>query len=369
MLSELAAKLPRRNPKLVPNTAIDGRPAFAHPVEEHFETKSRWVPFEEESSTRVRSYEEQYQVLKQKTQVVEIDFGLDITQVEKVKELVLDLGTAIQVAIDEADSKGHEPDPTMEKLIGNIKRIVLAALSPPAQGGRAAATDMPPERDDMTSPIALSLAGRGRVVLLEPKTVRQAYFRFQAANQLTARQVHRFDLPRPARQAVHLDRAGSTSAACAVFRPRGRYVPGASGDRPDRAGNEWHAVGRGCGVGPRRRHCQPRIRSQFGRPRQHAQGPLRGPLRFDFRDRTAHAQRCFADRPGTWSSRGMIGGCASCVTKDLRPHGQQTGVEVRFRDRFDLSRAWSVSLSDFAPRRLFAIGNVATFDGFHIREW
>jgi hypothetical protein len=135
VLSELAAKLPRRNPKLVPNTAIDGRPAFAHPVEEHFETKSRWVPFEEESSTRVRSYEEQYQVLKQKTQVVEIDFGLDITQVEKVKELVLDLGTAIQVAIDEANSKGHEPDPTMEKLIGNIKRVVLAALSPPAQGG------------------------------------------------------------------------------------------------------------------------------------------------------------------------------------------------------------------------------------------
>ena len=48
----------------------------------------------------------------------------------------------------------------------------------------------------MTLPIALSLAGRGRVVLLEPKTVRQAYFRFQAANQLTARQVHRFNLPR-----------------------------------------------------------------------------------------------------------------------------------------------------------------------------
>jgi hypothetical protein len=134
VLSDLVNKLPRRNPKLIPNTSVDGRPAFAHQLEEHFETKSRWVPYEEDKTTRVRSYEEQYQVLKSKSQVVEIDFGLEMRQVEKLRELVVDLGTAIQVAIDEANSRGHQPDPTMERVIADIRRVLLAQLQPVLPG-------------------------------------------------------------------------------------------------------------------------------------------------------------------------------------------------------------------------------------------
>ncbi|MGO8744651.1 MAG: hypothetical protein ACLQNE_01555 [Thermoguttaceae bacterium] len=137
VLTELVNKLPRRNPKLIPNTTVEGRPAFAHQKEEHFETKSRWVPFEEESTTRVRSYEENYQVLKHKSQVLEIDYGMDVQHLEKVKELVLDLGTAIQVAIDDANSKGHEPDPAMEGVIESIKRVILASLPPSSSAAPA----------------------------------------------------------------------------------------------------------------------------------------------------------------------------------------------------------------------------------------
>jgi hypothetical protein len=41
VLTELVHKLPRRNPKIVPNTKIDDRPAFAHKQEKHEETKVR----------------------------------------------------------------------------------------------------------------------------------------------------------------------------------------------------------------------------------------------------------------------------------------------------------------------------------------
>jgi hypothetical protein len=147
VLSNLVQKLPKRNPRMIPNATIDGRPAFEHPLQHQYKKKVRYVPFEESSSTRVRTYEEPYEELEQSTQVVEIDFGLDARQVERLQELTVDLGTAIQVAIDEANAKGHETDPVLNGVIDGIRKV-FRSLLPPVSGSLAqpAATGPMPGR-------------------------------------------------------------------------------------------------------------------------------------------------------------------------------------------------------------------------------
>jgi hypothetical protein len=130
VLAELVNKLPRRNPRLIPNTTVEGRPAFAHPVQDHHEQKTRSVPYEEGASTRVRTYEEHYEVLTHSTQVTEIDFGIEPRRLTEVQELVADLGTAIQVAIDEANARGHERDPVLDGVIASIRTVFRTALPP-----------------------------------------------------------------------------------------------------------------------------------------------------------------------------------------------------------------------------------------------
>lgn len=133
VLSELANTLPRRNPRLIPNATVEGRPAFQHPEKQHFEEKSRFVPFEEDNTTRVRTYEERYKELAQITQMVEIDYGVDNRRLEQFQTMVLDLGTAIQVAIDEANTKGSQPDPTLNGVISAISQKLRDMLPPPTQ--------------------------------------------------------------------------------------------------------------------------------------------------------------------------------------------------------------------------------------------
>lgn len=128
VLQELVRKLPRRNPKLIYNTTVNNRPAFAHLKEEHEEEKTRYVPYEEDSSTRVRTYEEQYTVITKYTQKVEIDYGIDIKALNELDEMIENLGTAIQIAIDEANTKGRENDPVIDDVISQIEAILLAKL-------------------------------------------------------------------------------------------------------------------------------------------------------------------------------------------------------------------------------------------------
>lgn len=128
VLKELANALPRRNPRLVPNATVDGRPAFEHPDKPLYERKVRFVPYEEDKSTRVRTYEEHYEELVQITQTVEIDFGIDHRQLDRFQAMVVDLGTAIQVAIDEANTKGSQPDPALEGVIAGIRQKLRDAL-------------------------------------------------------------------------------------------------------------------------------------------------------------------------------------------------------------------------------------------------
>jgi hypothetical protein len=128
VFNELVKKLPRRNPKLIHNTSIDGRPSFAHSKQKHERTEIRYVPYEEEASTRVRTYEEEHLVVTHYTQKVEIDYGLDIKQLTELAEMVDDLGTAIQIAIDEANTKGRSNDPIIDDLIGRISAILSQKL-------------------------------------------------------------------------------------------------------------------------------------------------------------------------------------------------------------------------------------------------
>ena len=129
VLKELVIKLPRRNPKLIYNTTIENRPAFAHVKEKHEETETRYVPYEEESTTRVRTYEEKYKTIAYYTQRVEIDYGLDVKLVNELAEAVDDLETAIQIGIDEANTKGRENDPIVDDVINRISATLLEKFS------------------------------------------------------------------------------------------------------------------------------------------------------------------------------------------------------------------------------------------------
>ncbi|GAB1544441.1 hypothetical protein NUACC21_71170 [Scytonema sp. NUACC21] len=72
-----------------------------------------------------------YKVITHYTQKVEIDYGLEIKLLNELGEMVDDLGTAIQVAIDEANTKGRENDPLVDDVINRISQIILAKLPSP----------------------------------------------------------------------------------------------------------------------------------------------------------------------------------------------------------------------------------------------
>jgi hypothetical protein len=99
------------------------------------EYKTRSIPYEEDSSTRVRTYEEKYELLTHFTQTVEIDYGIDVRLLNNLAEMITDLGTAIQIAIDEANAKGHKPDKVLEKVIDDIRMVFAQTIQLAAQPG------------------------------------------------------------------------------------------------------------------------------------------------------------------------------------------------------------------------------------------
>jgi len=121
LLTELTQRLPRRNSKLIPNSTVDGRPAFEQRMLPVTKTVTKYVPFNEKDTDRVRTYEEKHEVIQNYTQTVDIDFGLPIETITKLQQLVLDLSTAIQCAIDEANTRGQSPDPVLDDLMNAIK--------------------------------------------------------------------------------------------------------------------------------------------------------------------------------------------------------------------------------------------------------
>lgn len=119
-LAALVDKLPVENKRRIPNGEIDGRPAFFSPFAPTYATETRYIPFEEASTTRVRTYEEKHQILRYKTRTVEIDYGLPTATIARLKTLVEDLATAIQVAIDEANAQAREEDALLNDVAAKI---------------------------------------------------------------------------------------------------------------------------------------------------------------------------------------------------------------------------------------------------------
>ena len=53
----------------------------------------------------------------------------------------------------------------------------------------------------------------------------------------------------------------------------------------------------------------------------------------------------------------------------LTTNPRTASVDLVFCHRLDLARTWSVPLANFTPRRLFAIQHISPLEGFSIREW
>ena len=122
-LTSLVNKLPVENKSHVPNGEIDGRPAYITPMENVTEDHVRYVPYEDVNSTRVRTYEEHYQEVAYKNQTAEIDYGFPVLVIKAMKELLSDLSTAIQVAIDEANARPQKKDEELERVIDGITEV------------------------------------------------------------------------------------------------------------------------------------------------------------------------------------------------------------------------------------------------------
>ena len=128
VLTNLAERLPVENKRFVPNAEIDGRPAFCAPFTDVKERRARYVPYEEKDSTRVRTYEEFYDVVLYRTRQVVIDYGLPLKRVEEIKSLVADFQTAIQAAIDDANSKSAGDDPVLNQVIEGVVDVLKKAI-------------------------------------------------------------------------------------------------------------------------------------------------------------------------------------------------------------------------------------------------
>lgn len=128
LLTELTNQLPRRNPRVVPNTTVNDRPAFAYAKKEVIQVKSRYVPFEEDTTTRVRTYEEHYQEIINYTQKIEVDYGLPYDVIARMQQLVSDLSTAVQCAIDDANTRGQKSDEVIDRVIQQITDVFHKSL-------------------------------------------------------------------------------------------------------------------------------------------------------------------------------------------------------------------------------------------------
>ncbi len=116
----LVEKLPVENKRYMPNCEIDGRPAYATTMEQVKERKTRWVPYVDKDSPKPLTYAEEYDEVLYQTRQVTIDHGLATSKIVALKEMVGDLESAIQIAIDEANAKPHDQDETLNKTIGLI---------------------------------------------------------------------------------------------------------------------------------------------------------------------------------------------------------------------------------------------------------
>ena len=221
----------------------------------------------------------------------------------------------------------------------------------------------------MSKPLAISLAGGGRVIVVTPDTVRQAFFHFIQVNQLTAPSVHGFNLPR------FRSREANSTAVDRLFRRLSyngsRYADGSSYrlDPCEIDGVERHmnrllidqnarlvdgegvirtgAVPGRQGKGSRRKVTYVlRYGMIFELTPLNRNALLRGAVRdimIENADRRIELVRF-------WDV---------CVDR------REPRILVRLSPRLDLRRVWRLPLERFRTRRLFDVRAAVPFEGFH----
>lgn len=228
----------------------------------------------------------------------------------------------------------------------------------------------------MTEPIALSLTGEGRVVMLRPTTVRRAYFEFVQVNDLMARQVYRLNPRRSKRRRL-------PTALDRLYR---RHA-----DQGDRRSRHGLRVRYDDDLTPAEVEWIERVMNQMlldeGAALVHGESRLQvgTVVHGRFQQRTKRIQ--YVIRYGMFfeveplKRQTLLQGSVRDVIIEghdrsisilryagLKKDASGTRMELRFCQRFDFRRTLSVPLVDFRPRRLFSICRVEACEGFAIRE-
>ena len=152
-------------------------------MDEIFEDRVRYKPFEEDATTRVRSYEEHYREKVGAHQQVQVDWR---SGSPRRSEMVTDLGTAIGRHRRGQRARGHEEDPELARVIGAICKVFDDMLPQPLPAGQASALNRAP-------PIGLSLAD-GRLFRLTAPSATRSSDRLWKVNRLTRHELSLFAL-------------------------------------------------------------------------------------------------------------------------------------------------------------------------------
>ncbi len=224
----------------------------------------------------------------------------------------------------------------------------------------------------MSKPLGISLAGGGRVIVLTPDTVRQAFFHFIQVNQLTAPSVHGFNLPQ------FRSREAKSTAVDRLFRRRSYDV-------------RWYTDGSSyrldpCEISGVERHMNRLLIDQNARLVDE-EGVIRTgavPVRQgkDSRRKVTYVVRygmIFELTP--LNRNALLRGSVRDVMMEnadrrvelVRFWGvcmdrREQRILVRLSPRLDLRRVWRLPLERFRTRRLFDVRAAVPFDGFHFVE-
>jgi hypothetical protein len=210
----------------------------------------------------------------------------------------------------------------------------------------------------MTSPIQLSLAGDGRLVLLTPQTVRPAYYQFIGANPEYPRSArYRLDVPlqgNPDRTLLD----GLQSAPSVYLQPQDIQ-------RVEREINR-QIVENGLGLvaDEGRLLAGSGFRQRVGQNRQRVVYTIRYGLFWILSATTVSQAIAMKNVDLVWQDRDFDLHHVRYV--GLRSSLQNQRIELVFRDRLNLSKSWICSRAEFRPRQVFRVSAIYACAGFSL---
>jgi hypothetical protein len=208
----------------------------------------------------------------------------------------------------------------------------------------------------MTPPIQLSLAGDGRLLILNRATVRKAYFQFTSVNsEYNCTQKNRLQIPLHARKdlnlldALHRRHAVELHPQDILKVERELNLQLIQHDLALVDGEAQLLTGYGL--------CP-----QVGGDRRKVQYLIRYGFIFILEPTTRSKVLASKNMDLFWQDRNFdfhysrYGGLLSV------PRNQQ--IELLFRDRLNLAKSWTCTMAEFQPRQLFSISAIYPCTGF-----